>query len=64
MTEAWYVACDMQMFWLSPLFIYPLWRWRKAGLVYVASVIAAFIGINIGAHVIWNLPPTIMPTRP
>ena len=44
MVETWYLACDMQMYWLSPLFIYPLWRWRKAGLVWVTVCLFALLG--------------------
>lgn len=27
--HSWYLSVDMQCFILSPLFIYPLWRWRN-----------------------------------
>lgn len=30
MSESWYSAADMQLFVLSPLFIYPLWRWPRS----------------------------------
>ncbi|CAG7717757.1 unnamed protein product, partial [Allacma fusca] len=32
----WYLADDMQFFLLSPLLIYPLWKWKKTGLTIVA----------------------------
>ena len=31
--QAWYLANDMQFFVISPLIIYPLWKWPRAGLV-------------------------------
>ncbi|CAG7725079.1 unnamed protein product [Allacma fusca] len=29
--EAWYLANDMQFYLLSPLVIYPLWKWKRIG---------------------------------
>ena len=43
MSENWYLTCDMQMFWLSPLLIYPLWRWKRVGLVWVIVCLFSFI---------------------
>ena len=64
MIEAWYVACDVQMFFISPLFIYPLWRWKRAGIALGMFSIALFIGLNAAVHFFLDLPPTVMPTRP
>jgi peptidoglycan/LPS O-acetylase OafA/YrhL len=25
----WYLAVDFQLFLITPLLVYPLWRWRK-----------------------------------
>lgn len=63
MGETWYLACDMQMFLLSPLFIYPLWRWWKIGLIWsVFNIILCISGV-IAIYVIWDLPPTGFFTR-
>ncbi|KAK9498833.1 hypothetical protein O3M35_003389 [Rhynocoris fuscipes] len=43
MMQTWYLAADMQMFWLSPLVIYPLWRWPIFGYVEIAILIAASV---------------------
>lgn len=29
--QTWYLAADMQLYWLSPLLLWPLWRWPRAG---------------------------------
>ncbi|XP_077296659.1 nose resistant to fluoxetine protein 6-like [Arctopsyche grandis] len=29
--QTWYLSCDMQLFILSPIIIYPLLRWRRVG---------------------------------
>ncbi|EEB17717.1 conserved hypothetical protein [Pediculus humanus corporis] len=29
--QSWYLAVDMQLYWLSPLVILPLWKWPKLG---------------------------------
>ena len=63
MTETWYLAADMQLFLVSPLIIFPLWRWRRAGLAWTLFVLAAFLGATVAMHVVWNLPPTIMGQR-
>ena len=44
MSENWYLTCDMQMFVLSPLFIYPLWKWKRVGLAWVVVCLFAYIG--------------------
>ena len=64
MTESWYLACDMQMFWISPLFIYPLWRWRKAGVVWTVFGLLGFLGASIAVFIIKDLSPTMLFTRP
>lgn len=61
MTETWYLACEMQMFWLSPLFIYPLWKWNKAGLVWVMACFFILLGAStIPFIAIPHLQPTIL----
>lgn len=64
LSEAWYLAADMQMFWISPLFIYPLWRWRKAGLVWVIIMFLMFTGLSAIIFIVADLPPTLMFGRP
>lgn len=63
MGETWYLACDMQMFWISPLIIYPLWRWKTAGLTWATLVMAASIGANLAVHFAWDLPPNFIFSR-
>jgi hypothetical protein len=45
--QSWYLSADMQMFWLAPLALYPLWRWPLFGHIQmafftVASVVTPF----------------------
>ncbi|XP_075226493.1 nose resistant to fluoxetine protein 6-like [Lycorma delicatula] len=49
MMQSWYLAADMQMFWLSPLLLYPLWRWPKFGLIegFVLIIISIIIPFYI-----------------
>ncbi|XP_045034184.1 nose resistant to fluoxetine protein 6 isoform X2 [Daphnia magna] len=58
--ESWYLACDMQMFWISPLFIYPLWRWKRVGLIWTVFCLLLFLGISAMTFIIYDLPPTII----
>jgi len=60
MAETWYLACEMQMFWLSPLFVYPLWRWRKAGLAWVIILLAILLATSIIPFVVYDLLPTLV----
>ena len=65
MNEIWYLVCDMQMFWLSPLFIYPLWKWKKAGPAWVVVCLVAFLGASTITFItIPDLPPTLLLRNP
>jgi peptidoglycan/LPS O-acetylase OafA/YrhL len=64
MDETWYLACDMQMFIVSPLLIWPLWRWRRAGVAWILLNIVAFTSGIIAVYIIWDLPATAFVTRP
>ncbi|KAJ8877934.1 hypothetical protein PR048_022393 [Dryococelus australis] len=39
--QSWYLATDMQFYWLSPLILYPLWRWPKAGWTLLIAALVA-----------------------
>jgi peptidoglycan/LPS O-acetylase OafA/YrhL len=62
--ENWYLACDMQMFWLSPLFIYPIWRWRRTGVIWTACCLLVALGISAIVFLVHDLPATICWLRP
>lgn len=64
MTETWYLATDWQLFLVSPLFIYPMWRWRKLGLALLAGATLASLAANVAVFYAHRLPPTSMITRP
>ena len=63
MGETWYLAAEMQMFLLSPLVIYPLWRWKKLGLISLAALSLGTLAANFAVHAIYDLPSTLIPTR-
>lgn len=54
--QGWYLAADMQLFVVSPIFIYPLWKWKKAGLAWAIFLIMTVIGIIGTLFTIWSLP--------
>ncbi|KAJ2938847.1 hypothetical protein O0L34_g18475 [Tuta absoluta] len=35
MFQSWYLSVDTQMFYVAPIFIYSLWRWRKVGPIFL-----------------------------
>lgn len=59
--ESWYLACDMQMLWISPLFIYPLWRWKKAGFLWIILCLLASLGYSATVFIVHNLPACLSP---
>jgi len=64
MGESWYLAADMQMFIVSPLLIWPLWRWKGIGSLWILLNIAIFTGGIIIIYIVWDLPATVFFTRP
>ena len=63
--DMWYLACDMQMFWLSPLLVYPLWRWKKAGLIWVLFALFILLSATTIPFIkIPDLMPAMIVTNP
>jgi peptidoglycan/LPS O-acetylase OafA/YrhL len=44
---SWYLANDMQMFLISPLVIYPFWRWPLIGWIWSAVLLAAATALRL-----------------
>ena len=64
MGQVWYLALDMQLFIIAPLFIYLIWRWNKWGLLFLLAFTLASIGANFAIFGVYdNLLPTSMFTR-
>ncbi|XP_046643543.1 nose resistant to fluoxetine protein 6-like [Daphnia pulicaria] len=64
MIESWYLACDMQMFWVSPVFVYPIWRWKKTGLIWTSVSLLIFLVMSTVPFVVHDIPPTVLFSRP
>ncbi|XP_039289184.1 O-acyltransferase like protein [Nilaparvata lugens] len=45
MMQSWYLAADMQMFFLSPILLYPLWKWPKVGFSIGGFLIALSVAM-------------------
>lgn len=64
MTETWFLSVDMQLFVLSPLFIYPLWRWpKKIGPAMTLLGIPAALCYTATIHLKWDVPLLILFSR-
>ena len=63
MEQTWYLAVDMQLFIIAPIFVYILWRWPLHGVLTVVAFTLASIGGNFAVFAINDLPPTIIFTR-
>lgn len=61
MFQSWYLAADTQLFVLAPLIVYPLWRWRRAGVLLLGAV--AFISVLVPGLTtfIYDTDPSLLP---
>ncbi|KAJ8724818.1 hypothetical protein PYW07_015776 [Mythimna separata] len=60
MFQSWYLSVDTQLFFIAPIFIYSLWRWRRFGPTLISVAILLSL---IGPAVITykdNLDPTLL----
>jgi len=58
MGVTWYMANDMQFYFLSPLFILPLWYNMWAGIAWLMTTLVGMTFV-IGYFVLhYNIPPT------
>ncbi|XP_014288493.1 nose resistant to fluoxetine protein 6 isoform X2 [Halyomorpha halys] len=62
MMQSWYLAADMQLYWLSPIMMYPLWKWPKYGwaqllVLTIASIISPFL-VSWFGHIASPIPIT------
>ncbi|KAJ9601024.1 hypothetical protein L9F63_000862 [Diploptera punctata] len=55
MNQTWYLAVDMQLFWLSPLLLYPLARWPKIGKLIIGITMIASVIIPLAITIAQNL---------
>jgi peptidoglycan/LPS O-acetylase OafA/YrhL len=58
MGHTWYLACDMQLFIVAPLILYPLYKWRRVGYVLLAMAIVSSIVTPMVLTNVYNLPPS------
>ena len=64
MEETWYLASDVQFCLISPLLIYPLWRWNCYGVIWLTFVTLVSLVGSISLFIVEDLPPTIIISRP
>ncbi|XP_034232028.1 nose resistant to fluoxetine protein 6-like [Thrips palmi] len=62
MGQAWYLMVDMQLHWLSPLLLIPLWKWGRWGVVWLFFVLCASCAVPFALTYIYRLP-TPFPTE-
>ena len=61
MQPTWYMAVDMQLFLVSPIFIYAIWHWKKYGLALLAGAILASVASGFAVFAIMDIrQPTLM----
>ncbi|KAL9695964.1 hypothetical protein quinque_015249 [Culex quinquefasciatus] len=58
--HSWYLSVDMQLFLLSPLIVYPLWRWGPRVLIAVGVLILASMGCLLSVYLINDLRASVL----
>ncbi|KAG6464915.1 hypothetical protein O3G_MSEX014814, partial [Manduca sexta] len=60
MFQSWYLSVDTQLFFVAPIFIYSVWRWRKFGFILMAFGIV--VSLMIPAIITYRdkLDPTLL----
>ncbi|XP_055643556.1 nose resistant to fluoxetine protein 6-like [Toxorhynchites rutilus septentrionalis] len=53
--HSWYLSVDMQLYILSPLIIYPLWRWGRKILIAVVCLVLLSMGCVIATFLVNDL---------
>ena len=56
--QTWYLSCDMQFYWLSPIIILPLWANWKYGLTWWSIIFATMTGVLGYITKVCRKPPT------
>jgi hypothetical protein len=62
MGQAWYLGGDMQMFWLSPLVLYPMWRWPIFGMIELFVITIASIATPFAISYVYKVTSPIPET--
>jgi hypothetical protein len=63
MNQTWYLAVDMQLFWVSPLLLYPLVRWPTFGRTFLAFVTFVSIAVPFGITLSQRLTAAMLYTK-
>jgi peptidoglycan/LPS O-acetylase OafA/YrhL len=61
--QTWYLAVDMQLFWVSPLVLYPLAKWPRYGKGLLAFLIFASVLIPFAITFAQRLTAIMMYTK-
>ena len=59
MPETWYLATDMQLFLVSPIFVYFIWKRKLSGLIFLATALVASTIANVVVFIVYQLPFTV-----
>lgn len=60
MIQSWYLAADMQLCLLSPLVVYPLYRWPRVGKMLLAAVVTVSVAIPLSVTYLTSALPTYL----
>lgn len=61
MFQSWYLAADTQLFVLAPLVVYPLWRWRRLGLVSLVVMSVISVLVPLVSTLVYDTDPSLLP---
>ena len=64
MGETWYLAVDMQLFFITPLIVIPLWRSKILGFIWLALLTVGSLVITFVFYDQYNFSATFFGNRP
>ncbi|KAJ3619361.1 hypothetical protein MTP99_005049 [Tenebrio molitor] len=59
--ESWYLNVDFQLYLISPVLLYPLWKYPRVCLSFLVLCILGFVGVSFYVAWVYNL--TVIPTN-
>ena len=56
---AWYLACDMQFYFLAPAVVFPIWHSETIGLIWWLALLTLFTAIPSFMTAHYHFPPNL-----
>lgn len=50
--HSWYLMVDMQLYFISPLILYPLWKFGRRAIVFIVLLIVGSMGYVLAIYLV------------